>query len=114
MFRRFFHTVCSLWLLLILVFGATPKEFIHSFAHHHDTVHCCKVDGPTMENQHHHCSFLSFHLMAFEPPFSLPFIAPPAPIATIIPLQLPDERARQQVMAIREGRGPPAASYINS
>lgn len=53
----------------LLVFGSSAKEFIHLFAHHHDTVHhhdhICP-DGEThLEAEHHHCAFLHFWLDNF-------------------------------------------------
>jgi hypothetical protein len=65
--KRILHTVLSLWLAALLVFGGAPKEFIHLFADHKDTTHCNgrHIDGLVIEDQHHHCSFLSFTLAPF-------------------------------------------------
>jgi hypothetical protein len=64
--KRIFHTVLSLSLSLLLLFGGTAKEFIHLFTEHQDTVHHhIEGDGLVIESQHHHCSFLSDSLPAF-------------------------------------------------
>ncbi|WP_276133990.1 hypothetical protein [Polluticoccus soli] len=64
---RILHIALSIWLAILLVFGGTPKEFVHLFANHKDTVHCnqLRTDGLVIEDQHHHCSFLSFTLAPF-------------------------------------------------
>jgi hypothetical protein len=106
--RRVLHIVFSLWLVSLLLFGVTPKEAMHACAHHQDTVHRHDVQGPVLETAHHHCSFLSFQLMPFAPPFSLPALRPMLlpEHGSFVPDQ--DERAAQQAIALREGRGPPA------
>lgn len=48
---------------LLLVFGETSKEYLHSFTGHKDTVHEHDGDGELhIENEHHHCDFLAFTL----------------------------------------------------
>ena len=108
--RRILHTIFSLWLAALLLFGVTPKEAMHACGTHKDTVHRHDVGGPVAESQHHHCSFLGFHLMPFSGPSELRI-----PLATCLPMPLsampaPDERAAQQAIALREGRGPPFLS----
>lgn len=105
--RRFLHIACSLWLVLLLVFGAAPKEFIHGFANHTDTIHHHDGHGSTVESIHHHCSFLGFHLMAFEEPYSIPFLETVVFSRPFSFFQTQEERAGQQIIALREGRGPP-------
>ncbi|PZF74419.1 hypothetical protein DN068_02235 [Taibaiella soli] len=54
-------------------------EFVHSFAHHQDTVDHKHPHGLAFENKHHHCDFLSFQLMPFDGAIHIPrisFIAP--------------------------------------
>lgn len=59
---------------VLLLFGSTSKELVHSFAHHTDTIHHSHGghdadhddDGTHLEKQHHHCAFLSFELTPFE------------------------------------------------
>lgn len=63
-----FHAVFCCWLALLLLFGATPKEFFHQFAAHQDTQECWQPrEGIYFEQPHHHCDFLSFHLLPFAP-----------------------------------------------
>ncbi len=107
MLRRALHIFCSLWLATLLLFGGTPAEALHAFAHHRDTVHRHDVSGPVADTQHHHCQFLGFHLMPFAAPYALPPLRP-APIPEYnASLSVQDERAAQQTIALREGRGPP-------
>jgi hypothetical protein len=66
LFKRVAHIVLSCWLALLLIFGGTAKEFFHLFTSHEDTVHHVCDDGElSFENEHHHCSFLSFSLTDF-------------------------------------------------
>ncbi|RYD55211.1 MAG: hypothetical protein EOP56_16830 [Sphingobacteriales bacterium] len=65
MLKRIVYIVLSVWLGILLLFGSTPKEFIHLFADHTDTVHTYHGDGLCIEPEHHHCDFLSFTLAAF-------------------------------------------------
>lgn len=67
---------------VLLLFGSTSKELVHSFAHHTDTIHhehgVDNADhehhGTYIEKQHHHCAFLSFELTPFEyEPFAFVF-----------------------------------------
>lgn len=110
MLARILHILCSLWLVVLLLFGTTPAAAIHAFAHHHDTVHHRSREKHNIEPRHHHCQFLSFHLM--------PFDAPPQwharPAQKLQKLHsfyiIRDERAAQQILALREGRGPPHIS----
>lgn len=108
MIRRILHTLCSLWLATLLLFGSTPAEAIHAFAHHKDTVHR-SADGQTVDAQHHHCHFLGFQMMPFDAPLSLPKLGKALPPIYGTFSQLQDERAIQQIIALREGRGPPMA-----
>jgi hypothetical protein len=61
-----------------------------------------------MDAAHHHCSFLSFELMPFSGPVALPTLLPPLATVYVSFLTVQDERAAQQAIALREGRGPPA------
>jgi hypothetical protein len=63
--KRIVHIVLSVWLGILLLFGSTPKEFIHLFAGHTDTVHTHHSSELCIEPEHHHCSFLSFTLAPF-------------------------------------------------
>ena len=48
----------------------TAHEFIHSFTGHQDTVDCTHKDKGNhdfaFENEHHHCSFLSFTFSVYN------------------------------------------------
>lgn len=107
MFARILHIFCSLWLAALLLFGTTPAAAIHAFAHHQDTVHHHSQEKFSIDPKHHHCQFLSFHLMPFE--VSLPWVVSSVSLRQTPPsfLILQDERAVQQRIALREGRGPP-------
>ena len=64
--RKTGHIVISAWLAILLLFGSTPKEYIHLFTGHEDTVHShFEKDGLVIEPEHHHCSFLSYSLPFF-------------------------------------------------
>jgi hypothetical protein len=108
MLVRLLHILCSLWLAALLLFGSTPAAAIHTLARHHDTVHRHDIPGPVAETQHHHCAFLGFELMAFDAPAPLPVSFEPRLQAAQHFLPAPDERASQQAIAMRDGRGPPA------
>ncbi|HLO69640.1 MAG TPA: hypothetical protein VK167_02140 [Flavipsychrobacter sp.] len=72
MIKKTGHIVISTWLAILLLFGSTPKEYIHLFSGHTDTVHShLEKDGLVIEPEHHHCSFLSY---------SLPFFVNDAPV----------------------------------
>ena len=62
---------------MLLLFGGTPKDLIHQFAAHKDTVHSQSFgqDGAVIDQSHHHCSFIDFQLMPFDGPQQLPFVA---------------------------------------
>lgn len=51
---------------VLLLFGSTSKEFVHAFAGHEDTVHHEHGGGLHIDQQHHHCAFLSFELTPFQ------------------------------------------------
>jgi hypothetical protein len=108
MFARVLHIVCSLWLAALLLFGTTPSSAIHRLARHHDTVHHHDGHGAVAEPQHHHCAFLGFELMPFDAPAVLPLCFESWQQPEHAWLIAPDERAAQQSIALREGRGPPA------
>jgi hypothetical protein len=105
--RKFLHIICSLWLSSLLLFGGTPKELLHTLAAHRDTVHRHGRYEIVIETMHHHCSFLGCQLMPFSTPLATPVIlrAPLPGYISYMPVQ--DLRALQQIVALREGRGPP-------
>jgi hypothetical protein len=109
MIGRTLHILCSLWLVALLLFGSTPAEVIHAFAHHKDTIHCHDSKGPIIDSRHHHCQFLGFHLMPFTALPDLRIAYQPTGPEYLLRLEPQDERATQQIVALREGRGPPMA-----
>lgn len=94
---------------MLLLFGVTPKEAMHAFAVHTDTEHQHNVQGPVIDSEHHHCSFLRFQIMPFAAPFTLPLLLEAKLPEHLSFPQLQDERAVQQAVALRESRGPPIA-----
>jgi hypothetical protein len=112
MLRRIFHTICSLWLAMLLLFGSSPMEAIHAFADHHDTVHHHDNRGPVIDQQHHHCSFLGFQLMPFDTPPQLPLLRPAPALEYPVFAARQDERATQQEVALRDSRGPPSGTTV--
>jgi hypothetical protein len=66
--KRIFHSIIISSLAILLLFGASAKEFVHLFAHHedtHHTEHICPPGETHFEEPHHHCSFLHFVLEPF-------------------------------------------------
>jgi hypothetical protein len=60
------HIALSVWMSILLLFGTTPKEFIHLFADHTDTVEQYHTGKQlAIEKQHHHCQFLGFSFAPF-------------------------------------------------
>jgi hypothetical protein len=72
--KKIAHIVFSAWLSLLLLLGTTPKEFIHSFTNHKDTVDKLPSKGFVIDNKHHHCVFLGFNLMPFAEGYQQPII----------------------------------------
>lgn len=92
----------------MLLFGATPKEAIHAFAHHRDTIHRHDVQGASIEKEHHHCQFLGFTLDAFANDISLPFVSLANSRFIVISNTLEVATVQRQIIATSL-RGPPAA-----
>ncbi|HRO43519.1 MAG TPA: hypothetical protein PL009_11845 [Flavipsychrobacter sp.] len=66
MLIRFAHNFFVVWLSVLLIFGGTAKEYVHLFTGHQDTTHSHHCGGElSFENEHHHCTFLSFALPDF-------------------------------------------------
>jgi hypothetical protein len=59
---------------MMLLFGVTPKEALHAFAAHKDTIHRHDVSGLSIEKVHHHCQFLGFILDAFSDDIAIPYL----------------------------------------
>ena len=52
----------------LLQLNGTSHEFLHTFTGHEDTVDCAHndhPDGPSFEQQHHHCDFLDLQAPVF-------------------------------------------------
>lgn len=62
MLNRIGHIITFLCLTGILLINSSPREFIHTFSGHTDTIHhsCTHNDygGMAFESEHHHCAFL--------------------------------------------------------
>lgn len=59
-------------LAALLLLNGTPREFIHSFTGHQDTVDHRHLNNHTdhhaaFENEHHHCEFLNFLTPVYHP-----------------------------------------------
>ena len=106
--KKLAHIVFSVWLSVLLLFGSTPKEFIHNFADHTDTVDTRIAKGLVADKVHHHCSFISFNLMPFEDGFQPALI----PLTTTIyyshTVSLPTTFLPRSIKATTQ-RGPPQA-----
>lgn len=81
---------------------------LHAFAAHKDTIHQHDGHGQVMDEGHHHCSFGGFHLMPFAAPPTIPFVFRLELPEYVSFFPIEDLRALQQIIALREGRGPPA------
>ena len=93
---------------MMLLFGATPKEAIHAFAAHKDTIHHHDAQGVSIEKQHHHCQFLGFILDAFSSDISLPFLTLPTSEFVRTSNALEVNTVQRQIIATSL-RGPPVA-----
>jgi hypothetical protein len=104
--KKFAHIVFSVWLSILLLFGATPKEFIHNFANHKDTVDINIAKGLVLDKVHHHCSFISFNLMPFEDGFQPAFIPLTTTVFSVHQYALPISFIPRSINAVTL-RGPP-------
>jgi hypothetical protein len=108
LFRQISHIILAGWLAVTFLFGMTPKEFVHLFADHHDTVHCHTGEGLAFESEHHHCDFLCFTLPPFEDDHRLVIQlsekAIPQPVHSVVPVLHLQDRSLPGTVS----RGPPA------
>jgi hypothetical protein len=103
------HIIFSAWLSLLLLFGTTPKEFIHNFASHTDTIDAhLPAKGFVADVQHHHCSFISFHLLPFENGTHLPSVQFTKKIFCTYTTTLRSQYIQHSLAALTL-RGPPTA-----
>ena len=76
MYKSCLHKILAIILLGVLAINTTPREFIHEFAGHHDTVDILhQRDGVTISEQHRHCDFLQIGVEPYEP-FASCYVAP--------------------------------------
>lgn len=72
MLRQLSHIVLYITLVAVLLLNGTAHDFIHSFAHHEDTVHSVsssRDDGQLQfEQEHHHCNYLNMEIPVYDAP----------------------------------------------
>ncbi|MET7001076.1 hypothetical protein [Chitinophaga defluvii] len=62
------HKILAYFLLSIFVFHTAPREFIHQFAGHDDTMDVHALPGTvSFSVPHTHCDFLQIEVAPFEP-----------------------------------------------
>lgn len=62
---RVYNKHIALFLLAVLSAFIVPKELVHEFYEHTDTVHTLEhneTDLPLLESQHQHCEILNFNV----------------------------------------------------
>lgn len=105
--KRISHIVLSVLLGVLLVFSTTPKEYIHLFAGHEDTVHHPHDDDVThVDPEHHHCQFLELSVPPFvnnDVTVFIPYKAVVYPHYSV----LFEEAIVEQTVSVRYLRGPP-------
>ena len=74
---RILHSFLAVFTAALLLFGTVPKDFMHSWTGHTDTVHSYEdgehATGFVFENEHHHCRFLKLLVTAFGAPVILQY-----------------------------------------
>jgi hypothetical protein len=108
--RSLLHIVLAPALAVLLFFAATPKDFLHEFAGHEDTVHSQHDDDGSLgfSNKHHHCSFLTLLAMPFEAStFEMQFVQ--RSLIRYEAQALPSPRGESREASCPASRGPPAA-----
>ncbi|NLR56550.1 hypothetical protein HGH93_00460 [Chitinophaga polysaccharea] len=90
-YKRYLHKILAILLLGVFTLNTIPREFIHEFAGHHDTVDAVhQHDGLTISEQHRHCDFLQIGVEPYEP-FVTYYIAPVWQVNWIFfPLPIPE------------------------
>ncbi|WP_143304806.1 hypothetical protein [Chitinophaga vietnamensis] len=67
-YKKWLHKIFAVILLGVFSFNTVPREFIHSFAGHHDTEDDWQqVDGTAISGHHRHCDFLQIGVEPYEP-----------------------------------------------
>lgn len=72
MLKKIGNIITFLVLATLLLLNGTSREFIHEFAHHHDTIDHFHVNYHTanhaaFEPEHHHCDFLNCLVPVYHP-----------------------------------------------
>jgi hypothetical protein len=83
-YKSCLHKILAVILLGVFTLNTIPREFIHEFTGHHDTVDVFHLhDGPAVSDHHRHCDFL---LIATEPyeQFVTYYIAPVQKVIRVI------------------------------
>ncbi|WP_147323457.1 hypothetical protein [Chitinophaga silvatica] len=65
--KRRWHKILSIILLGVFTLNTLPREFIHEFAGHHDTVDAWHHEGAALSELHQHCDFLQIAIEPYEP-----------------------------------------------
>ncbi|WP_298731739.1 hypothetical protein [uncultured Chitinophaga sp.] len=67
--KHWIHKVLAIILLGVFALHTTPREFLHLFAPHQDTVDphsCTSSDGLAFSVKHQHCEFLQIAIEPYE------------------------------------------------
>jgi len=72
MVKKIANSITFITLVSLLLLNGTAREFIHEFAHHHDTVDHIHWNYHTdnhaaFEPEHHHCDFLNYLTPVYHP-----------------------------------------------
>jgi len=97
--------IVAIWFSILLLIGNTPMDFIHLFADHKDSVHGDHT-GPVIEQQHHHCAYLSLTLTSFVNDYSVPVILFASSVYFIHYHAIPQGYIQRSIIAASL-RGPP-------
>jgi hypothetical protein len=69
--------ILALILLGVFTLNTLPREFIHEFAGHHDTVDAWHHhEGASVSEKHRHCDFLQIAIEPYEPIVVFYFVSP--------------------------------------
>ncbi|WP_143080866.1 hypothetical protein [Chitinophaga rupis] len=64
--KQWLHKIFAIILLGVFALHTTPREFIHLFAPHEDTIDDCGYKGNAFSIQHKHCEFLQIGVEPYE------------------------------------------------
>jgi hypothetical protein len=85
-YRQKWYKILSIILLGVFTLNTFPREFIHEFAGHHDTVDSLQHHhGAVLSVQHQHCDFLQIAIEPYEP-ISVFYFVLAEPIEWIYPV----------------------------